>query len=1236
MYGNNNSFTSDLINSYAWDTALVFLQEFDNRDKETAMSYSRQTSVNEDLAEKGTNNTQTPDEICNVYDMASNAKEWTTETEINESEEVDDEYPCVERGTDYCSNRYGECDTSYQNSSTGFRPILYINVDKSQIGEIERTVVIRKYRSGTRTGLQGAEIAIYKDDGSDVLDSDKKLFKLTTDKYGEVAFKLKPGKYKYREEKAPSSYALNRKVYSFEVTQDGMIIFEEENYGIIYDSKLRFRVHVTDRSGNVIPGSRVQLYDSRGNKVEDSNGNPVIGTTDGNGDVYFEDIEPGRYGFGYVEGSDGYTGDGTIYYVDVSEDGTTNYEGNSGGNIYTEEVKGTIKITKYRYGTSIGVQGAIIGIYNEDGSQVLDDNQQPLQLTTGENGEITFTLKPGKYKYKEIKSPRRYALNKIEYTFEVTKDGTVIFGEEKGILYNKKLGFWVHVKDEYGNGIPGSKVQLYDADGNIVTGEDGNPVIGTTDKDGNVFFEDIEPGRHGFGQVESDNGYTVDGTVHYVEIEEDGTVKYEDGSNGDIHTERVSGTIIIWKHRYGTNVGLQGAIIGIYNEDGTPVNQDGKHLTFETNEYGQITFTLNSGKYKYKEEKAPSKYALNSKMYSFEIKEDGTIIFETDGGIIYDTKLRFGVHVKDRVGNGIPDFRVQLYDRNGDIVTDEDGNPVIGTTDENGDVYFEDIESGEYGYGQAEDNNGYIGDEEIHKVEVKEDGTVEYEDGAEGNIYFEVVMSEEGKYKIRKYIKDTTTPVEGAIIALYDEEGNPLKGENGEEIKLTTDVNGEVTIPSLRYGIYKYKEVEAPEGYELNDTMYSFKVNSDGTITFEGETEGIIYNEKIKPDEGEGSGEQKEVIVIIKKYEAGTNIGLEGAVIGIYDENGKAVMREDGTPLKLTTDSNGQIQFKAKPGKYKYREERAPEGYELNATVYTFEVTEDGQVIFGMGTRGIIYNEKIDPDEGKDPDDEQKEIIVIIKKYEKGTNIGLEGAVIGLYYENGDALEDENGRPLKLTTDSNGIIEFKVKPGKYKYREERAPEGYKLNSTIYTFEVTEEGTIIFENDTEGIIYNEKNTDNPKPDDPQDGNRVDDNTVGGNVVVGDNEIGDNIIGDNEVGDNEIGDNTVGNNEVSDNEIGDNTVGNNEITDNEIKDNTTVGNNQTENNQIGDNSNGKPTTGTNKNNAVNSKNSINKIAPNGSTDKKQGSLPYTGIKRGLIVILFVINIICIYFGIKSTKE
>ena len=93
MYEDNN-FESDLMNSYAWDTAITFLQKCDNREKIT-IPYSMQSTLNVEFASQGTNNLKTMDEICSIFDMASNCYEWITET----SDYPDS--PCVIRAGGY-------------------------------------------------------------------------------------------------------------------------------------------------------------------------------------------------------------------------------------------------------------------------------------------------------------------------------------------------------------------------------------------------------------------------------------------------------------------------------------------------------------------------------------------------------------------------------------------------------------------------------------------------------------------------------------------------------------------------------------------------------------------------------------------------------------------------------------------------------------------------------------------------------------------------------------------------------------------------------------------------------------------------------------------------------------------------------------------------------------------------------------------------------------------------------
>ena len=111
---------SDLINSYAWDTAIIYIQNFSGDT-----DYSKQNSLNKSFANTGVNS----DEKCKINDMASNTMEWTTEyctyTEGSYA------YPCTMRGGTYygsgnhTDHRVGRRATN-SDSFISFRSALYM------------------------------------------------------------------------------------------------------------------------------------------------------------------------------------------------------------------------------------------------------------------------------------------------------------------------------------------------------------------------------------------------------------------------------------------------------------------------------------------------------------------------------------------------------------------------------------------------------------------------------------------------------------------------------------------------------------------------------------------------------------------------------------------------------------------------------------------------------------------------------------------------------------------------------------------------------------------------------------------------------------------------------------------------------------------------------------------------------------------------------------------------------
>ena len=119
MYKNDKYVESDLINSYAWDTTIVYIQEMGNSN------YANKTDGNGTLKNTGS----TGDEKCKIFDMAGKTTEWTTEYSTNTDSRL--AYPCTRRGGSYGDSRYYTSRrlNSYatvSNFLVSFRPLLYV------------------------------------------------------------------------------------------------------------------------------------------------------------------------------------------------------------------------------------------------------------------------------------------------------------------------------------------------------------------------------------------------------------------------------------------------------------------------------------------------------------------------------------------------------------------------------------------------------------------------------------------------------------------------------------------------------------------------------------------------------------------------------------------------------------------------------------------------------------------------------------------------------------------------------------------------------------------------------------------------------------------------------------------------------------------------------------------------------------------------------------------------------
>ena len=131
MYTSSN-FDSDLINSYAWDTAIVFIQTFSGD-----YNYSMQIGVNTEISLQKCGDSilklvnsgdKAQDVRCNIYDMAGNNLEWSTETSTYSNCVI--YIPCNYRGGGYNETYYTSFRDYYTTTDSdvgySFRPTLYL------------------------------------------------------------------------------------------------------------------------------------------------------------------------------------------------------------------------------------------------------------------------------------------------------------------------------------------------------------------------------------------------------------------------------------------------------------------------------------------------------------------------------------------------------------------------------------------------------------------------------------------------------------------------------------------------------------------------------------------------------------------------------------------------------------------------------------------------------------------------------------------------------------------------------------------------------------------------------------------------------------------------------------------------------------------------------------------------------------------------------------------------------
>ena len=294
--------------------------------------------------------------------------------------------------------------------------------------------------------------------------------------------------------------------------------------------------------------------------------------------------------------------------------------------------------------------------------------------------------------------------------------------------------------------------------------------------------------------------------------------------------------------------GVEGAVYKVYNDKECTrpvITIDNKEAEFITDENGTIKLSdMPYGTYYFKEVEAPYGYELSDEIIEVKINDEnsnlGVFIVVNDPLKKADLLQKIDTFTKDVVSG----CEFEIYNDDGRMIysakTDNNGKVQIPI------IYFEN--GGKYYYKEVSAPKMYQVDEEAKEFIAKYD-----EEKCEWTLELIEVGNDRKTIEqviLRKTDRETGEPLQGCefTIVLLDENGEEYVNQYGEKIYLVekgvTNEEGEYVIKDVPYGTYRFVEIKAPEGYELDEdiTGLEFTVDerSGDTLIFEVTNTGDI------------------------------------------------------------------------------------------------------------------------------------------------------------------------------------------------------------------------------------------------------------------------------------------------------------------------------------------------------------------------------------------------------------
>ena len=728
---------------------------------------------------------------------------------------------------------------------------------------------------------------------------------------------------------------------------------------------------------------------------------PMTGVTGQGGTFIFEDLKAGTYQVTETKAPEDYQIDNPgPYTVTLPTNGQNTVTVTATDTPITLASGSIRKVDKDR--PTMGLAGATIRITGID-------NNFTYEGQTVEGGALTDvpwdTMPVGSYVAEEIGAPEGYILpsphEKKEFYWDKKNEVKLVFENDS------KVKVQLLKKDESNNPLPGCLFTV------IKNGQ--TLFSAVTDAAGTITVPNVTEGTYWFVEKDAPEGYVVNSEpvtayVSAADIQGNKTVTVEATNH------RKPGLEIV-KINSVTKEPVANCTFDIRSIDGT------YHETITTDGAGRIFLeNMTPGSYEVKETAVPKGYNLNPEKQTVELTAGGTFTLTFENV----PKTDFTLFKHDSNNHPIAGVTFEISKK---------GGQSLGhfTTDGQGKLTVPNLEPGIYVAVETDCPDDYILDKTPHEFQVNAGVT---------NVGIDVVNLKKPEITVKKVDSIVGGGVEGAKFEIFyagtGGTGSPAGTYESLGTKYT-DANGIIHLDHLKEGWYRFTEVEAPAGYQLDEPSTQeiyLKGDDNAELTFKDTPLSAII--VMKKDGVNGKALPGATFQL--RYLGGTS-GTGGTVIG-----------------EKVTDQNGVCSWTGlKAGTYIVEEVKPAPGYNIvegPKTVYISGKAQDViTVSFDNSPDGTLLIKKVD---AKHP-----------------TKV-LAGAKFRVQYTNGTLLGNDNGI---FTTDENGQITIAgLEPEKtIIVTEIEAPAGYIIDGQAQTIDI-KSGKVVsitFKNAPKGELVIEK-------------------------------------------------------------------------------------------------------------------------------------------------------------------